>query len=68
MASVVELAWPEILVGDMELREGDNLGSEGEGGARAWGEGQDRGNMRRKEDKRMLENVGQFVSTKYVML
>ena len=45
--SVVGLAWPEILVGDMELREGDHLGSEGEGGARAWGEGQDRRDERR---------------------
>ena len=43
MASVDELAWPEILVGDMELREGDHLGSEGG----EWGEGQRRGNGRR---------------------
>ena len=47
MASVVELAWPEILVGDMELRKGDQLWSEGEGEVREWGEGQGRGNGRR---------------------
>ena len=47
MASVVELAWPEILVGDMELREGDNLWSEVEGEAREWGEGQGSRNGRR---------------------
>ena len=47
MASVVELAWPEILVGDMELRKEDDLWSEGEGEVREWGEGQGRGNGRR---------------------
>jgi hypothetical protein len=45
MASVVELAWPDILVGEMELREGDTLWSQGEG--EEWGEGQGSGNGRR---------------------
>ena len=47
MASVVEFALPEILVGDMELRKGDHLWSEGEGEVREWGEGHGRGNGRR---------------------
>jgi hypothetical protein len=46
-ASVVELTWSEILVGDMELREKDHVWSEGEGGCREWGEGQGSGNGRR---------------------
>jgi hypothetical protein len=43
MASVVKLALPEILVGEMELREGDTLWSQGE----EWGEGQGSDNGRR---------------------
>ena len=52
----------------MELREGDHLWSEGEGEAREWGEGQGSGNIRRYEDERTVENVWQFIATKYIML